>query len=73
MSNNAYEYSGPVDEEFTVAAKPVEESTHSRDTLVDQFLNDPRVDSAVIVPPDRYELDEFFEDDEARDSGETAR
>lgn len=72
MSNNAYEYGGPVDEEFTIAAKPVGELAHSPDVLVDQFQNDPRCNSVVIVPPDRYELDEFFFEDEVHDSGGNA-
>lgn len=73
MSTNAYECSGPVDEEFTLAANPVGGPAHSRDALVDQFRNDPRVDSVVIVPPDRYELDEFFDDDEVHDSDENGK
>ncbi|MDM2402117.1 hypothetical protein PP613_23570 [Mycobacteroides abscessus] len=56
-----------IDEAYTLAVKPVEDTGHSQDVFVDQLRNDPPAHSVVIVPPARHELVEFFDDDEVHD------
>lgn len=72
MSNGAYEYIGPVDEEFTLTAKPDAGVSDSTESLVHQLRNDPRVDAIVVVPPEKYGLEEFLTDSEVQGSGGNA-